>query len=128
MCPTTYCLQHIPVSSTILYPHLFWIYTYSNFPCWHAAVISSCCFRCSHLCLSCNVKKRLKQLQYLTKRARYVETSVDPIVFKSVLVSNCAILLPFLTISSKWLRLLLSGYGFMVLNTTFNNYISVISW
>lgn len=41
-CPTHYCVQHFTVSSKILYPHLFLIYTSSTLPCQHAAVVS--CF------------------------------------------------------------------------------------
>ena len=114
--PAYSCVKHNTLSTLVLNIHLF------KFP------LLTCCSHIIPFMFILQCRKRLKQLKYLTKRARYVETSIDPIVFKSVLVSNCAILLPFLTISSTWLRLSLSGYRFMVLNTTFNNYISVISW
>ena len=57
--PTYYCVQHItvsntllcqliPLSSKILCPHLFLIYTCSTFPCQHAVVVS-CFTLCSTL-------------------------------------------------------------------------------
>ena len=38
-CLTHYCVQHFTVSSKILYPHLFLIYTCSTSPCWLAVVV-----------------------------------------------------------------------------------------
>jgi len=36
LCPMHYCIQQFTVSNKILCPHLFFIYTCSTFPCWHA--------------------------------------------------------------------------------------------
>ena len=38
--PTYYCVEHIIVSSNLLCPHFLLLYTWSKFPCQHAAVIS----------------------------------------------------------------------------------------